>query len=159
MPSTCPLRLAAVLALGGALTACASSGGAPPAPTAVQAVVATSPCTDMTFPIYFEKGSAELTQPARALLGETASGARRCTVSEVLVLGLADADGAENRNLELSRRRAERVASALAAEGLPAPSFDLEAAGEAGALTPGGRPEPLRRRAEVVIRLTPAQAS
>lgn len=119
-------------------------------------LVTSAACEDMTLPIYFDKGSTELTAPAAQALRESAVLTRDCAVKEVLVLGLADADGPTNRNLELSRRRAERVAAALAAEGLPAPAFDLEAAGEAGAVTPSGRPEPLRRRAEVVIRLGPA---
>jgi outer membrane protein OmpA-like peptidoglycan-associated protein len=67
-------------------------------------------------------------------------------------LGLADADGAARRNMVLSRKRAVVTAEALAAYGLPAPTFDIEALGKSGAVTPGGEPEPLRRRTEVVIR-------
>jgi hypothetical protein len=47
------------------------------------------------------------------------------------------------------------VAAALAAAGLPRPTFSLEAFGQSGALTPDGTPEPLRRRAEVVVRASP----
>lgn len=118
----------------------------------VAAVIAPT-CQDMSLPIYFDVGSTELTAPAAQALRESAALTRECSVREVLVLGLADADGSVNRNMELSRKRAERVAAALTAEGLPAPAFDLEAAGEAGAVTPDGAPEVLRRRAEVVIRL------
>ena len=113
-------------------------------------------CGDSSFPIYFESGQATLTAAALQALKYEASKAKNCAVSEVLVLGLADADGSAQRNMALSRARATQVASALAAEGLPAPTFDLEAAGAAGAVTPAGTPEPLRRRAEVVIRMGPA---
>ena len=72
---------------------------------------------------------------------------------------MADADGSAARNMALSRERASSVAAALAAQGLPAPTFDLEGAGASGAVTPAGAPEPLRRRAEVVIRLGPDQTA
>ena len=121
-----------------------------------QQIVADPSCQDTTFPIYFESGSTTLQPEAAQLLRASAAMAKRCSVREVLVLGLADADGPANRNLALSRQRATSVAAALAAQGLPAPSFDLEAAGESGAVTPSGAPEPLRRRAEVVIRMGPA---
>lgn len=138
------------------LAACASSKE--PTVTRDQ-IVADASCQDTTFPIYFESGSTTLKPEAAQLLRESATQAKRCSVREVMVLGLADADGPTNRNLALSRQRATSVAAALAAQGLPAPTFDLEAAGESGAMSASGAPEPLRRRAEVVIRLGPAQAA
>jgi outer membrane protein OmpA-like peptidoglycan-associated protein len=151
-----PLRFVSLGAFALLLTACATDR------TTVtrDQIVATAPvCQDMTLPIYFDTGSTELTTAAAQALRESAALTRQCAVREILVVGLADADGSRNRNMELSRRRAERVAAALAAEGLPAPAFDLAAAGEAGAVNPTGAPEPLRRRAEVVIRLSPPQPS
>ena len=118
-------------------------------------VAAPESCQDVTFPIYFETGSTELTQPALQSIRTHAADARQCSVREVLVVGLADAGGSASRNLQLSRQRAQSVAAALAAQGFPAPSFDIEAAGAAGAVAPTGQPEPLRRRAEVVVRLGP----
>lgn len=121
-----------------------------------QLVAPVIPCADSSFPIYFESGQTSLTSAAMQALKAEANRAKSCRVQEVLVLGLADADGSAQRNMDLSRARATQVATALAAEGLPAPTFDLEAAGESGAVTPAGSPEPLRRRAEVVIRMGPA---
>lgn len=109
-------------------------------------------CADFNFPIYFEKGSDQLTAPARQEITYAAARVKGCKLGAVQVLGLADADGRAHRNLVLSHQRAVVVAEALAAYGLPAPSFDIEAIGESGAVTPGGEPEPLRRRTEVVIR-------
>ncbi len=109
-------------------------------------------CVDLNFPIYFEKGSDQLTLPARQEMTYAAARVKGCTLGAVEVLGLADADGAARRNLVLSRRRAVVVAEALAADGLPAPTFDIEAIGKSGATTEGGEPEPLRRKTEVVIR-------
>jgi outer membrane protein OmpA-like peptidoglycan-associated protein len=150
-----PFRTMTVAAIGLAAAACASDSKV----TRDQIVVAASSCQDTSFPIYFETGSAKLTAPAMQLLRESTAQAKRCAVKEVLVLGLADADGSAARNMALSRERASSVAAALAAQGLPAPTFDLEAAGASGAVTPAGAPEPLRRRAEVVIRLGPDQTA
>ena len=109
-------------------------------------------CVDLNFPIYFEKGSDQLTAPARQEMTYAAERVKGCKLGAVEVLGLADADGAVHRNLVLSRQRAVVVAEALANSGLPAPTFDIEAIGEAGAKTETGEPEPLRRKTEVVIR-------
>lgn len=149
------IGMVAVVGLGLTIGACAST----PKVTRDQIVADSGVCGDTSFPIYFESGSTALTSAASQVLRETATQARRCTVKEVLVLGLADADGSAARNMALSRQRATSVAAALAAQGLPAPTFDLEAAGASGAVTPAGSPEPLRRRAEVVIRLGPAQTA
>ncbi len=109
-------------------------------------------CADFNFPIYFEKGSDQLSAPARQEIAYAAARVKGCKLGAVEVLGLADADGAARRNMVLSRKRAVVTAEALAAYGLPAPTFDIEAIGKSGAVTPGGEPEPLRRRTEVVIR-------
>jgi flagellar motor protein MotB len=109
-------------------------------------------CADFSFPIYFEKGSDQLTAQARQEISFAAARVKGCTLGPVAVFGLADADGAVRRNLVLSRQRAVIVAEALAASGLPAPTFDIQALGESGAVAPGGDRLPLRRRAEVVIR-------
>jgi len=136
-------------ALGLMAAACAETPA--PKPTPVAAVKLPPACADFSFPIYFEKGSDQLTTAARAVIDTGVQQTRGCKVSKIEVLGLADADGPRLRNLELSRRRADAVAKALAGEGLPAPVFDIEAIGEAGARAPDGKPEPLRRRTEVVI--------
>ena len=112
-------------------------------------------CGDFSFPIYFETNSDQLTAAARQVTADAVARVKGCRVSEVMVLGLADAGGTAQGNLALSRRRADTVAAALKKGGLPAPVFDIDAAGQNGALTAAGRPEPLRRRTEVVIRAAP----
>jgi outer membrane protein OmpA-like peptidoglycan-associated protein len=118
-------------------------------------VRAPNPCADQTVAIYFEPGSTELTPEGRAVIDAAASAARSCRVRTVEVLGLADARGsaAPDANYELSRRRADAVSAALAANGLPAADFRVGALGEAGAVAPGGVKAPLRRRVEVTLRL------
>ncbi|WP_297691622.1 OmpA family protein [Phenylobacterium sp.] len=110
-------------------------------------------CADETVSIYFEPQSAELTREGRLVIDQAATAARDCTVRAVEVTGLADAAGAPAANLELSRRRAAAVAQALAANGLPAANFNVAAAGQAGAVTSDGKAAPLRRRADVTLRL------
>ncbi len=140
-------------AAGLVLAACETRAVRPPPPAA--AVKPAPSCSDFSFPIYFEKGSDHLTVSARAVLDAGVQQVRGCRVVKIEVLGLADADGPALRNLELSRRRANHVAHALEGAGLPTPVFDIEAIGEAGAKAADGKPEPLRRRTEVVIHATP----
>ena len=134
----------------GLLSACAT----PPAPKPVPTTMLAPTCTDFSFPIYFETGSDDLTQAARAVLMDASGRAKGCAVSRVEVLGLADADGPAHRNFVLSHRRAVVVAKALVGSGLPGPDFDIEAIGETGAIAPDGKPDPMRRRTEVVIHMT-----
>jgi outer membrane protein OmpA-like peptidoglycan-associated protein len=132
-------------ALGMGLDACNTT------PKPIAALAPPPLCGDFNFPIYFEKGSDQLTAQAQQELTFAAGRVKGCKLGQIEVLGLADADGAAHRNLVLSRERATVVAKALAAAGLPTPTFDIEALGESGSVTPSGEPEPLRRRAEVVI--------
>lgn len=142
-------RTAAVATLVMALGACATVQKARD-----RLVRAPARCVDQTVQIYFEPDSAELTSEGRAVIRAAADGARGCEVTAVEVLGLADAAGAPDANLELSKRRAQSVTAALASAGLPAAEFKLAAAGQAGSVTADGKAAPLRRRADVTLRLS-----
>lgn len=146
---------AIVIALAAAtgLAACAKTGGWMNRRAGLVAEPTT--CADQTVPIYFADDSAELTQPALLLVADTAQRLRGCRVLDAEVVGLAGAPGSPQANLELSRRRAERVTRALLDEGLPTPTVDWTAVGETGAVTPVGE-EPMRRRAEIRIRARPS---
>ena len=111
-------------------------------------------CVDQTVQIYFEAESAEVTKEGRAVLRAAAAQARPCKVASVDVLGLADAVGTPDANLELSKRRAQSVTAALTAAGLPAGEIRAAAAGQTGAVTAAGQARPLRRRADVVLHLS-----
>ncbi|MDO8799277.1 OmpA family protein [Phenylobacterium sp.] len=111
-------------------------------------------CADVTVDIYFEPDSAEVTREGRAVLRAAADQAKGCQVDKVLVLGLADAAGAPAANLELSKQRATSVTKALTATGLPAGEIDLAAAGQSGSVTASGDNRPLRRRADVTLKLS-----
>lgn len=113
-------------------------------------------CADAQFTIYFNEGSDRLTQPAAQVIQETVRGLEGCRIDRVRVVGLADATGAPAANLSLSQRRALRTAEALRVAGAPAPTFEIGAAGDAGALTADGREDPVRRRAEVYLGVSTA---
>lgn len=109
-------------------------------------------CAPKRFDVYFRDGEAELTDAARHAIGLNATQLQGgCDIRSIEVIGLADARGAAGANLGLSERRAVAVAEALAAAGLPAPTFTVMAAGDSGAVTADGAAEPMRRRTEVLI--------
>lgn len=140
--------VAAALAVG--LAGCAGTGGR-------ERLVAAPPrCVETAVPVYFEPGSHDLTDEGRALLAQAASETAGCDIERVVVVGLADAEGAPAANLELSKKRAQTVTAALAAVKLPAAEFRLAAAGEQGAVTAAGA-EPLRRRVDVILQMRPAR--
>ena len=142
------LSLAAVAAVS--LSGCATVQSA-----RMRLVKAPPRCVNQTVDIYFAAEQAELTPEGRMVINQAASQARGCKVAAVEVVGLADFGGAPAANLELSKRRAQSVTAALTAAGLPAADFKVGAAGQAGAVTADGRNAPLRRRAEVTLRLSP----
>lgn len=114
-----------------------------------------SACTARRFEVYFADSEARLTEPARQAIGMTAAQLQGCEIRKVQVLGLSDARGGAAANQSLSERRALAVAEALTAAGWPAPVFDVEAAGDAGAVADSGAREPMRRRTEVLIDAVP----
>ncbi|WP_312781523.1 OmpA family protein [Brevundimonas sp.] len=112
-------------------------------------------CAARRFEVYFDQDQARLTTAAREAISLTATQLQGCDVTRVQVLGLADArSGTAAVNQSLSERRARSVAEALAAAGLPAPAFEVAAAGAEGAVINGVN-DPLRRRTEVVIEAQP----
>jgi outer membrane protein OmpA-like peptidoglycan-associated protein len=143
------------IALGGAVLAlagCAETQG--PWRTLRKPVAAAAPtCADFQSSVYFEQDSAALTKEARMVLSGAQAQAKGCAVKSVRIIGLADAVGASEANLILSRRRAESVTSALAKAGFSKVEIDRVAVGDAGAVTASGAADPLRRRADILFDL------
>jgi len=144
------MRFPVLLLATAALAACAT-----PAARRDTVIVGESACAPARFDVYFRENQADLTSAAAQAIALQAGRLAGCEVRRVRVLGLADATGTPEANLTLSQRRARETAEALAAAGLPAPVFDVAAAGDAGAVTADGADQPLRRRAEVVIDARP----
>ncbi len=141
------LQLAAAGLAAGSLAGCSTTDAR------ARLVRAPPRCADQTVQVYFEPWSAELTREGRLVIDAAATGLRGCRIAEVEVLGLADAPGAPEANLELSRKRAQAVSAALAATGLAPAQIRLSAAGDVGAVTPQGQVAPLRRRVDVILRV------
>jgi len=137
------------LAAACAVLACLSGCALGPKPKT--AIVST--CATARFPIYFAKGSDELSDQAREAIRAGADLVRTCKVSEVDIFGLTSADGPAAVDLALSKRRAANVAQALAAAGLPEPLFDVEGLGASTARTAKGAPAMLQRKTLVVIQV------
>lgn len=112
-------------------------------------------CAAQRFEVYFAEGEAQLTNAALQAIGLTATQLQGCDIRRVQVIGLADPSGGVDANLDLSERRALAVTEALTAAGWPAPAFEIGAAGESGATTPGGAVQPMRRRTEVLVDAAP----
>jgi outer membrane protein OmpA-like peptidoglycan-associated protein len=125
-----------------------------------RSAVVTEPavCTSTRFEVYFADSEARLTEPARQAIGMTAAQLQGCEIRKVQVIGLADARGGATANQDLSERRARAVAEAFTAAGWPAPAFEVDAVGDAGAVTDSGVREPMRRRTEVLVEAAPRQA-
>ncbi|EJL37402.1 outer membrane protein/peptidoglycan-associated lipoprotein [Caulobacter sp. AP07] len=135
-----------VVVAAGLVAGCASS----PWPKSRSQIVTTAPaCEDFAVQIYFERDSAEVTNEARSVLKSAGVLTKGCKVDSVRVLGLADAVGASDVNLALSKTRATAVTSALAKVGFRNVEFDVAAAGDTGSITGSGEARPLRRRADV----------
>lgn len=148
-PST-PLGAAMVAgALGLALAGCQNTHRSAGAPL----IQAPPNCVDINFPIYFEPRSSAITREADRLIIAARDQARSCQVTGIVVVGLADARGAPDANLDLSRRRANAVTAELHRRGFNTVEFRETAAGAVGASTTNGASKPLRRRADVSIHL------
>jgi outer membrane protein OmpA-like peptidoglycan-associated protein len=113
-------------------------------------IMAEPACTDFFFPIYFADRSDKLSFAARGVIANAGRHARGCQVAQVQVIGLADETAPKDAKLDLSRQRAQHVADALMAAGLPPADFQLSPLGKDA---PPPRPDaPLKRRADVFIR-------
>jgi outer membrane protein OmpA-like peptidoglycan-associated protein len=119
----------------------------------VQSWAGGSPCRDTTVTLYFETGSDAVSDVGGQIIGVTASRLKRCRVTEITLLGLADPSGSPQSNLDLSKRRADHVLDAFVHAGLPVPKYTLVAAGANGAVDAAGAVEPVRRRVDVTVKI------
>lgn len=79
--------------------------------------------------VYFSTGSAEIPPDGLEMLRSMANGPEQGN-RRIEVIGYTDTAGSAEFNEELSKRRAEAVADALAAEGLQRDSIDVQWHGE-----------------------------
>lgn len=88
----------------------------PTTPTpAPERIVTGSRCND--WEVFFDTGSAAISETARAVLGGLAECIQRGDVRDVSIVGSADPRGAAPENLELGHQRAEAIRAVLVARG------------------------------------------
>jgi peptidoglycan-associated lipoprotein len=145
-------RVMVFLGAGLALAGCAMTPGGK---ARSELVSEPETCAPKRFEVYFRDSEAGLTAAARQAISLTATQLQQCEIRSVSVIGLADARGGADANLDLSERRALAVVEALEAAGWPSPVFSLAAAGESGSVTAAGSREPMRRRTEVLVDAVP----
>jgi len=80
--------------------------------------------------IYFRQASARLDAKSRPLLSEVEGVVGKCPSLKVEVSGYTDSDGSPEANKALSERRAQAVAAALVADGVPRTQITAAGYGE-----------------------------
>jgi outer membrane protein OmpA-like peptidoglycan-associated protein len=88
--------------------------------------------------VFFEFDSAELTPEAINIIGLAANAAKQSGSCKITVTGHTDTSGSKAYNENLSKRRAERVASALIGDGVAQGDIAVQWRGEAQPLMPTG---------------------
>ena len=140
-----PIKVALMCAL---LSACASTEAAK---VAAPAPSAPTHCNAQQLVFYFGSWETALNDVAQKEISLVQTKLAGCSIDAVRIVGMAGAPGDVAANIEVSRKRAETVADALAAGGWPRDRFQLEVRGEDGATTSDGLEKPMRRRAEVSV--------
>lgn len=123
----------------------------PPPPPPPPAVTAATCPVALPAEVHFDWASATPLPESSAIIESIATSAAACGVRGVSVIGHADRSGSEGFNQRLSRRRADAVAAALAAEGMPRAAVQVRAVGERDLAvpTPDGVREPANRRVAI----------
>jgi outer membrane protein OmpA-like peptidoglycan-associated protein len=139
-------RIGAATAVIGALGIAGFAATPRPGP-----LVISQKCSDLDFPVYFQRFSAKLTPPARLIIADAGQQSKGCPVASVTVVGLSGGRDPNRKLLDLSSKRASTVAKALAEAGFPEPTFKVQAEAQ-GLSGQEATREPLQRRAEVLIK-------
>jgi outer membrane protein OmpA-like peptidoglycan-associated protein len=82
--------------------------------------------------VYYQQWSAALDDSAQAIVKSAATWANSHPTTPVAVIGYADPEGSPQSNRDLSHTRAQRVADALIADGVPAQRITVTAHGSVG---------------------------
>ncbi|UVK38471.1 OmpA family protein [Mesorhizobium sp. AR10] len=100
--------------------------------------------------IYFRPASARLDEKSRPLLAEVVDVVGKCPKLKVEVSGHTDSDGSPTANRILSERRAEAVAEAILAAGIPSAQITVSGYGEDRPVAPNdtAKDKALNRRIE-----------
>ena len=108
-------------------------------------------CMPQKMVFYFGSWETALNELSQKEIRMVQSKLTGCSIDSVQIIGMAGAPGDVEANMDVSRKRAEIVADALAAGGWPRDRFTIEVHGEEGSTTADGLIKPMRRRAEVSV--------
>jgi outer membrane protein OmpA-like peptidoglycan-associated protein len=117
------------------------------------AALSAAPPRPLTFTLYFESGTADLTRASAAELPEIVRQISSRAHSRLMVVGHADAVGSDDINLRISRDRAQKVRGLLGDMGARPEVIEVTSHGKRNPLikTPDGVAEPRNRRVSVTV--------
>jgi len=127
--------------------------GAPaPMPPAPMAAPAPPPAAPVVFIVFFDWDKDTITREGMGIVQQAADAYKSGAPVQIQVTGYTDRSGSPGYNQRLSERRANRVAKALAALGVPPASMVVTGRGENDNRVPtaDGVREPQNRRVEIV---------
>ncbi len=84
------------------------------------------------YTVFFSEHSSTLEPQAVDVIAQAASAAKAAPGARVMVLGYTDSAGSKPDDVVLSRQRAQRVADALGADGVPAGRIAQQGRGQTG---------------------------
>jgi outer membrane protein OmpA-like peptidoglycan-associated protein len=125
-----------------------------PAPASQPAYQAGAAAAPDSLSVYFDPGSAALSQASLAVLDQAARTYREGKPIIMLVSGASDSTGPAAANPHLSQVRAANVLQGLVARGIPVERFQVLAKGktEPAVPAPDGTAEPRNRRVQITWR-------
>ena len=127
-------------------------GAPPPPPPAPMAAPMPPPAAPKVFIVFFDWDRDTITAEGHAIIQQAADAYRSGAPVQIQVTGYTDRSGSAGYNQRLSERRANNVARALAALGVPREQMAVSGRGENDNRVPtaDGVREPQNRRVEIV---------
>jgi len=127
-------------------------GAPPPPPPAPVAMPAPPPAAPVVFIVFFDWDKDTITPEGMGIVQQAANAYKSGAPVQIQVTGYTDRSGSPGYNQRLSERRANRVAKALAALGVPPAQMVVTGRGENDNRVPtaDGVREPQNRRVEIV---------
>jgi len=124
----------------------------PPPPMPVAMPAAPPPAAPKVFVVFFDWDKATITREGMAIVQQAAAAYKSGAPVQIQVTGYTDRSGSPGYNQRLSEQRANNVAKALAAQGVPQNQMMVSGRGENENRVPtaDGVREPQNRRVEIV---------
>ena len=124
----------------------------PPPPPAPAAMPAPPPAAPRVFIVFFDWDKDTITAEGHQIIAQAAAAYKSGAPVQIQVTGYTDRSGSAGYNQRLSERRANNVAKALAAQGVPPAQMVVSGRGENDNRVPtaDGVREPQNRRVEII---------